>query len=153
MNTWKLHNSKNHGADTISGETLFEAINGSINVLEMRCFIDSNASFSNGKATYFKVSYNSGILGGSGGVEVKLIIEHKRHADGDPESSEYAVWVYADKEDIKGVSDDWYQVQSTWGGRREGSGRPSTGRQKKTFYITEEEHLKLAEYLESLRKG
>lgn len=39
-----------------------------------------------------------------------------------------------------------------WGGPRHGAGRPSTGRQKKNFYITDEEHEKLKEYLETLRE-
>lgn len=40
----------------------------------------------------------------------------------------------------------------TWGGQREGAGRPSTGRVKKNFYVTEDEYTKLKEYLEELRK-
>lgn len=39
-----------------------------------------------------------------------------------------------------------------WGGTRKGAGRPSTGRKKKSFYITNEEDEKLREYLEELRK-
>jgi hypothetical protein len=40
----------------------------------------------------------------------------------------------------------------SWGGAREGAGRPSTGRKKRGFYITNEEHKKLKEYLEKIRK-
>lgn len=38
-----------------------------------------------------------------------------------------------------------------WGGSREGAGRPSTGRKKQSFYITEEENEQLRKYLEELR--
>ena len=38
-----------------------------------------------------------------------------------------------------------------WGGSRAGAGRPSTGRKKYNFYITEEEHQLLKQYLEQLR--
>lgn len=38
-----------------------------------------------------------------------------------------------------------------WGGPREGAGRPSTGRKKVVFYITNEENAKLRKYLEELR--
>jgi hypothetical protein len=40
---------------------------------------------------------------------------------------------------------------SEWGGPREGAGRPSTGRKAKPFYVTDEEYIKLKEYLEQLR--
>lgn len=40
-----------------------------------------------------------------------------------------------------------------WGGAREGSGRPSTGRKKKSFYITDEENEALRKHLEELRNG
>lgn len=43
-------------------------------------------------------------------------------------------------------------ICTSWGGRREGAGRPATGRRKRNFYITDEEHQKLTEYLETLRK-
>jgi hypothetical protein len=39
-----------------------------------------------------------------------------------------------------------------WGGKRKGSGRPSTGRERKIYYVTDEEHKALQKYLESLRK-
>jgi hypothetical protein len=39
-----------------------------------------------------------------------------------------------------------------WGGKREGSGRPSTGRKKQSFYVTDEENDKLRKHLEQLRK-
>ncbi len=38
-----------------------------------------------------------------------------------------------------------------WGGTREGAGRPTTGRKKRNFYITDEEETKLKTYLEELR--
>ena len=43
-------------------------------------------------------------------------------------------------------------IRTEWGGAREGAGRPSTGRGKKTFYITDEENEKLREHLEELRE-
>jgi len=39
------------------------------------------------------------------------------------------------------------------GGYRPGAGRPSTGRKKKTFYITDDEEQKLRDYLNILRQG
>lgn len=38
-----------------------------------------------------------------------------------------------------------------WGGKREGSGRPSTGRKTKNFYVTDEEYDLLKTYLETIR--
>ena len=40
---------------------------------------------------------------------------------------------------------------NNWGGQRVGAGRPSTGRKKYNFYITDEEHQLLKQYLEQLR--
>lgn len=40
----------------------------------------------------------------------------------------------------------------TWGGAREGAGRPATGRKRQSFYITDEENVLLREYLEKLRE-
>ena len=40
---------------------------------------------------------------------------------------------------------------NTWGGIREGAGRPATGRKRQYFYITDEENEKLRELLEKLR--
>lgn len=39
-----------------------------------------------------------------------------------------------------------------WGGTREGSGRPATGRKKRNYYVTDEEDMKIKELIESLRK-
>ncbi len=53
------------------------------------------------------------------------------------------------------VKEKWLkeaEKKFSWGGRREGAGRPATGRKKKAFYVTDEEYEKLKEYLESLRK-
>lgn len=44
------------------------------------------------------------------------------------------------------------QTTKSWGGRREGAGRPATGRKKRTMYITDSEYQKLTEYLDSLRQ-
>ena len=43
-------------------------------------------------------------------------------------------------------------IRTGWGGSREGAGRPSTGRQKKNYYVTDDEDTKIRELLESLRK-
>lgn len=46
----------------------------------------------------------------------------------------------------------WVGINSpSWGGYREGSGRPSTGRKKRQLYITDEEYEKVKEYIEQLR--
>lgn len=42
-------------------------------------------------------------------------------------------------------------IKTGWGGRREGAGRPATGRKKRTYYVTDEEHERLKEYLQTLR--
>lgn len=39
-----------------------------------------------------------------------------------------------------------------WGGKREGSGRPSTGRKRRYMYITDEEYLKVKQLIKQLRK-
>lgn len=44
-------------------------------------------------------------------------------------------------------------IRTGWGGRREGAGRPSTGRKKKNYYVTDEEDIKIRELLETLRKS
>jgi hypothetical protein len=38
-----------------------------------------------------------------------------------------------------------------WGGKRPGAGRPSTGRKRQSFYITDEENEKIREFLDKLR--
>lgn len=38
-----------------------------------------------------------------------------------------------------------------WGGARIGAGRPSTGRKKRNFYITDAEYELIKQYLEQLR--
>jgi hypothetical protein len=39
-----------------------------------------------------------------------------------------------------------------WGGRREGAGRPSTGRKKHQFYITDAEAEQFKQLLDNLRQ-
>lgn len=41
--------------------------------------------------------------------------------------------------------------KNNWGGARAGAGRPSTGRKKYNFYITDDECRLLKQYLEQLR--
>jgi hypothetical protein len=43
-------------------------------------------------------------------------------------------------------------TSNSWGGQREGSGRPSTGRKKRQIYITDEEYIKVKQLIEELRK-
>ncbi len=39
----------------------------------------------------------------------------------------------------------------TWGGRREGAGRPPTGRKRRTLYLTEREQKKVKEVIKKMR--
>lgn len=39
-----------------------------------------------------------------------------------------------------------------WGGKRKGAGRPPTGRKRRTFYLTDEEHIAAKEFIEKIRK-
>ena len=41
---------------------------------------------------------------------------------------------------------------STWGGKREGAGRPATGRKKRQVYVTDEEYAQIKQLIEQLRK-
>ena len=43
------------------------------------------------------------------------------------------------------------KVNSTAGGKREGSGRDSTGRSKHNYYVTPEEDVKIKEFIQKLR--
>jgi len=43
-------------------------------------------------------------------------------------------------------------MATKWGGKRPNSGRPSTGRKKYQIYVTYEEHLKIKQLIEQLRK-
>lgn len=42
--------------------------------------------------------------------------------------------------------------KNSWGGARIGAGRPSTGRKKRNFYITDAEYELIKRYLEQLRE-
>jgi len=42
-------------------------------------------------------------------------------------------------------------IRTDWGGKREGAGRPSTGRKKQMFYVTDKENEKLREQLQTMR--
>ena len=44
-----------------------------------------------------------------------------------------------------------YLGSKSWGGKREGAGRPATGRKRQSFYVTTEEDKALREYLEKIR--
>lgn len=39
-----------------------------------------------------------------------------------------------------------------WGGKREGAGRPVTGRKRKFYYVTDAEDAQIKQLLDSLRK-
>ena len=40
-----------------------------------------------------------------------------------------------------------------WGGHREGAGRPSTGRKRKFYYVTDQEDVEIKKLLQQLREG
>ena len=42
--------------------------------------------------------------------------------------------------------------QTNWGGKREGAGRPGSGKRQYSFYITEEENVELRRYLKEMRR-
>ena len=44
------------------------------------------------------------------------------------------------------------EEESNWGGARPGAGRPATGRKLQRIYTTDEEMIKIREYLEHLRR-
>jgi len=44
------------------------------------------------------------------------------------------------------------QNNPIWGGKRQGAGRPATGRRKRNFYITDDEYKMLTDYLKALRQ-
>lgn len=44
-------------------------------------------------------------------------------------------------------------IGCSWGGARPGAGRPSTGRKKATFYVTDEEKEKIRRLIKKLRKN
>lgn len=53
-----------------------------------------------------------------------------------------------------GVNVEWiYTIKPAWGGKREGSGRPSTGRKKVNFYVTEEEADEIRKLINMLRNN
>ena len=49
------------------------------------------------------------------------------------------------------VWDDWKPYHQTWGGKREGSGRPSTGRKKQNIYVTDAEFAEVKKLIDKLR--
>ena len=42
---------------------------------------------------------------------------------------------------------------ASWGGYREGAGRPSTGRKRKFYYVTDQEDVEIKKLLQQLREG
>jgi len=51
---------------------------------------------------------------------------------------------------MKQLFDD---TKTSWGGKRDGAGRPSTGRSKKNLYVTDYEFELLKNVLAAYRKG
>lgn len=49
------------------------------------------------------------------------------------------------------VSPGRVNIRTEWGGKREGAGRPSTGRKRQFVYVTDDEFDKIKELLEQLR--
>lgn len=49
--------------------------------------------------------------------------------------------------------EDIEALKNSWGGKRERSGRPATGRTKKNIYVTDLEFKKIKKYIEEMRKG
>lgn len=43
------------------------------------------------------------------------------------------------------------QTTKSWGGKRKGAGRPATGRKRRYYYVTDEEHETLTAILRELR--
>jgi len=39
-----------------------------------------------------------------------------------------------------------------WGGKRKGAGRPSTGRKKHQYYVTDKEDAQIKQFIENLRQ-
>jgi hypothetical protein len=52
---------------------------------------------------------------------------------------------------MKQLFDDY--VKASWGGKRDGAGRPSTGKSKKNLYVTDYEFELLKSVLAAHRKG
>lgn len=44
-------------------------------------------------------------------------------------------------------------INRSWGGYREGAGRPSTGRKRKFYYVTDQEDAEIKKLLQQLREG
>ncbi|HZK23801.1 MAG TPA: hypothetical protein VFC74_00235 [Oscillospiraceae bacterium] len=40
-----------------------------------------------------------------------------------------------------------------WGGKREGAGRPSTGRKARSVYVTDKEHEAIKDLIKKMREG
>jgi hypothetical protein len=79
----------------------------------------------------------------------------------DPRINKNGEWITTarDEKTVYQLNDDGhgnivinYLGISSWGGPREGAGRPATGRKRQNFYVTDDENTKLREYLEQLRK-
>lgn len=49
------------------------------------------------------------------------------------------------------ISPGRVNVRTEWGGKREGAGRPATGRKRQFIYVTDDEFNKIKELLEQLR--
>lgn len=64
----------------------------------------------------------------------------------------YSTYLVNPDYDTKEFLQTFSAETKTWGGAREGAGRPATGRKRQNFYITDVENQLLREYLERLRE-
>lgn len=46
----------------------------------------------------------------------------------------------------------WDDYKPSWGGKRSGAGRPSTGRSKRIIYVTDEEYTEIKKLIDKLRE-
>lgn len=91
---------------------------------------------------------------------VQILLEkckwlENKYNDLDNFIEEFLLFLYENKE-IKNNKKEYNTLVNAilgnrWGGKREGAGRPATGRIRKTIYMTDEEYTKVKKYLNELR--
>ena len=69
----------------------------------------------------------------------RLLIEKGYKTHFESTDREYLVW------------DDYVPHNPYWGGKREGAGRPTTGRKKKQIYVTDAEYAEVKKLIDKLR--
>ena len=65
--------------------------------------------------------------------------------------SQIAVWHAKAASEGSSENDVPSEIKSAWGGSRPGSGRPSTGRKRRQYYLTDQEDAEVKELVERLR--